>query len=405
MLLGPVSQVVTLRGLPDRGPIRDDALEIIVNAGIVVEDGVIVRIGPFADLKNEGKLHEIEEPCVLLPGFVDAHTHICFGGSRARDYAARISGVTYEEILQNGGGIYDTVGKTRQCPEKELLDLTLRRLDRHVSEGVTTCEIKSGYGLSVEAELKMLHVIQEASQHQPSSIVPSCLAAHVPAREFENPKDYLEYILADLLPRVKREALAARVDIFVEPSAFPVNMAREYLRQAKALGFAITVHADQFTPGGGMLAVQVGALSADHLESCDDACIAALSKSDTTATVLPGASIGLGMKFAPARKLLDSGCRVVIASDWNPGSAPMGDLLAQAALISAFEKLSNAETFAAITFRGARSLQLNDRGILAPGMRADFVAFPVADYREILYHQGKLKPNRVWVAGKEIVNP
>src|SRR5690606_470112 len=389
MLLGPISQAVTLRELPDKGAIRDEELEVIADAGIVVEDGIITRIGSFAALKNAGTLVEIDEPCVVLPGFVDAHTHLCFAGSRAHDYSLRISGVSYEEILAHGGGIYDTVKKTWQSPQAELLNLTLRRLDRHLTEGVTTCEIKSGYGLSVESELKMLNVIREAATLHPATLVPTCLAAHVPAKEFDDPSQYLQYLVASLLPLVKRQSLANRVDIFVEPSAFTVHDAEMYLRQARYLGFDVVVHADQFTSGGSMLAVKMNALSADHLESSVDAGIAALSKSNTTATVLPGASIGLGMNFAPARKILDKGCSLAIASDWNPGSAPMGDLLAQAALISAFEKLSNAETFSGITFRAAKALGLTDRGILSPGMRADFVAFPVSDYREILYHQGK----------------
>ena len=319
-------------------------------------------------------------------------------------YSLRISGDTYEEILRRGGGIYDTVEKTRQCPEAKLLDLTLRRLDRHLAEGVTTCEIKSGYGLSVESELKMLNVIRKAAAQHPSTLVPTCLAAHVPAREFDDPVQYLQYLVANMLPLVKRESLSNRVDIFVEPSAFTAYDAEMYLRQARYLGFEVVVHADQFTPGGSLVAVKMNAQSADHLEASGDAAITALSQSNTTATVLPGASLGLGMNFAPARKLLDKGCSVAIASDWNPGSAPMGDLLTQAALISAFEKLSNAETFAGITFRAARALGLTDRGVLTPGMRADFVAFQISDYREILYHQGKLKPYRVWVAGEEIVN-
>lgn len=404
MVVGPISQVITLKGLPYKGAIRDEDLEIIVDAGIVVEHGLISRIGPFAQLKRAGTLVEVHEPCVMLPGFVDAHTHLCFAGSRAGDYSLRISGDTYEEILRRGGGIYDTVEKTRQCPEAILLDLTLRRLDRHLAEGVTTCEIKSGYGLTVESELKMLNVVRKAAAQHPSTLVPTCLAAHVPAREFADPVQYLQYLVANMLPLVKRESLSNRVDIFVEPSAFTTHDAEMYLRQARYLGFEVVVHADQFTPGGSMVAVKMNAQSADHLEASGDAAIAALSQSNTTATVLPGASLGLGMNFAPARKLLDKGCSVAIASDWNPGSAPMGDLLTQAALISAFEKLSNAETFAGITLRAARALGLTDRGVLAPGMRADFVAFPISDYREILYHQGKLKPYRVWVAGEEIVN-
>lgn len=295
----------------------------------------------------------------------------------------------------------DTVQKTRACDGKMLVELLLQRLARHASEGVTTCEIKSGYGLSVEHELKILHAIGEAAELQPVSLVSTCLAAHITPPEFESPAMYLEHILAELLPIVSRESLAQRVDIFIEPSAFPAAIAASFLKRAMSMGFMATVHADQFTTGGSAVAIDVGAISADHLEASGDDDIKALAASSVTATVLPGASLGLGMHFAPARKILDYGCALVIASDWNPGSAPMGDLLMQASVLSAQQKLSNAETLSAVTFRAARALGLSDRGTLEAGKRADFIAFPVDDYREILYHQGKLKPSRVWIAGKE----
>ena len=170
------------------------------------------------------------------------------------------------------------------------------------------------------------------------------------------------------------------------------------------MGFDLVVHADQFTTGGSRIAVETGALSADHLEASTDIEIKQLAASDTVAVVLPGASLGLGIGFAPARKLLDAGASMAIASDWNPGSAPMGDLLTQAAILGAFEKLSTAETFAALTFRAAKALNLNDRGTIEPGKLADMQAFPCADYREILYHQGKLKPAKVWKRGETGVN-
>jgi imidazolonepropionase len=202
----------------------------------------------------------------------------------------------------------------------------------------------------------------------------------------------LNYVFHDLLPVIKNEKLSNRVDIFIEESAFDANNALTYLNRAKQMGFDITVHADQFTTGGSAVAVKSGAVSADHLEASRDAEIKILANSDTVAVVLPGASLGLGMAYAPARKLLDAGACLAIASDWNPGSAPMGDLLMQAAVMSAAEKLNTAEVFAGLTFRAAKALRLNDRGILAPGMRADLQAYPTNDYREILYQQGKLKP-------------
>lgn len=402
ILYGPITQLLTMASLPDKGAITDAALEIIPDAGMLVEGGRIVAVDSFAALKGSGTLVELVSPCVVIPGLIDTHTHLCFAGSRATDYSNRISGKTYQEILESGGGIMDTVTKTRHCDEHTLLELTLRRLARHASEGVTTCEIKSGYGLSVEHELKMLRTIREAARRQPVTLVSTCLAAHVTPPEFPSAASYLDHIAAELLPVVSRESLAERVDIFVEPAAFPAALAVPFLKRAMSMGFAAVVHADQFTTGGSAVAIEVGAASADHLESSGDDEIRALAASDVTATVLPGASFGLGMNFAPARKLLDSGCALVIASDWNPGSAPMGDLLMQASVLSAQQKLSNAETLSALTCRAARALGLHDRGTLEAGKRADFIAFPVDDFREILYHQGKLKPTRVWIAGNDI---
>jgi len=253
--------------------------------------------------------------------------------------------------------------------------------------------------LETLSELKQLRVIAQASAQTKASLVSTCLAAHMVPKDFGgNQTEYLSYVFHDLLPVVKQEELSNRVDVFIEESAFNADTASVYLNRAKQMGFDITVHADQFTTGGSAVAVKIGAISADHLEASKDAEIKLLAKSDTVAVVLPGASLGLGMPYAPARKLLDAGACLAIASDWNPGSAPMGDLLTQAAILSAAEKLNTTETFAGLTYRAAKALNLDDRGTLAPGMRADMQAYPCSDYREILYQQGKLKPANVWTA-------
>jgi imidazolonepropionase len=227
--------------------------------------------------------------------------------------------------------------------------------------------------------------------------VPAFLGAHTIPRDFDgDSKGYLHYLKTMVLPQIKKEGLCSRMDIFIEETAFAIEESLDYLRAGKKLGFDITVHADQFTTGGSEVAVQVGALSADHLEASGEREIALLAKSNTVAVVLPGASLGLGIGFAPARQLLDAGCSVAIASDWNPGSAPMGDLLVQASIMGMYEKLSAAETFAGLTCRAAAALGLLDRGIIEAGKKADLMAFPTNDYREILYHQGAMKPFKVW---------
>ncbi|MFB6454510.1 imidazolonepropionase [Chitinophaga sp. Hz27] len=408
MLIGPFSQILPMSGLQLKGALQDEQLPVIHNGGIIVEGNTIVAVGPFNELQQEYPQHElfqINEPLVLMPGFIDCHTHICFDGSRSRDYAMRIAGKSYLEIARAGGGIWDSVTKTRIADQVTLTENTIARANRHLQEGVTTIEVKSGYGLDFDSELKMLKAIQLAGQHTPATLVPTCLAAHMKPRDFEGSETaYLDWVLQELLPAIKAGSLSDRVDIFIEETAFSAAAATAYLKSAAALGFKATVHADQFTAGGAAVAVATGALSADHLEASTDKEIAMLAASDTVAVVLPGASLGLGMQYAPARKLLNEGACVAIASDWNPGSAPMGDLLMQAAVMSAAEKLSTAEVFAALTFRAAPALELKNAGQLAPGFLADMQAYPTNDYRDILYFQGKLKPSRVWKNGEIVSN-
>ncbi|MCS6833396.1 MAG: imidazolonepropionase, partial [Flammeovirgaceae bacterium] len=326
---------------------------------------------------------------------------LCFAGSRAIDYDKRIAGASYLEIAQSGGGIWDSVQKTRRASEHQLAHLTAQRANRHLSEGVTTIEVKSGYGLSVAEETKLLQAIAKATQLTKADLIPTCLAAHILPKDFDgDEKRYLEIISHELLPLLKQENLTQRVDIFVEQGAFSYENAKRYLLQANLLGFELTVHADQFSIGGSQLAVELNARSADHLEASKEPQIRLLAHSNTVAIALPGASLGLGMAYAPARQLLDNGAILAIASDWNPGSAPMGDLLTQAALLSAAEKLTAPETFAALTFRAAHALGLSDRGKLDKNLLADFQAYPCDDYREILYHQGKMKPISVWKKGE-----
>jgi len=399
-LIGPF-QIVTMDHLNEKGPIKDNQLEIINSGGVIIEDGLIVETGNFDILSKRHSLEvePLDEYSVLLPGMVDAHTHTCFAGSRANDYALKIDGFSYQEILSKGGGIYDTVNKTRNASEKTLFNLTKDRINNLFNSGVTTLEIKSGYGLSLKDELKMLEVISDLSKQSIADIIPTCLAAHVKPVEFDTNAEYLSFLTAELLPKVKQRNLSRRVDIFIEKNAFQTEESLEYLKKAKKLGFDITVHADQFTTGGSQVAIEVNARSADHLEVSSKKEIKSLANSNTVATVLPGASLGLGIPFAPARKLLDAGCCLAIASDYNPGSAPMGDLLVQAAMLSIYQKLSFAETYAGISFRAAKALGLNNRGKIAAGQNADLVSFPTNDYREILYNQGQLKPSIVWKKG------
>jgi imidazolonepropionase len=402
-LIGPIRQVLTLDHLPVKGALRDEQLEILSHAGILMEREYIQKVGAWEELKQEfpeAELQELDGDYVALPGLVDCHTHLCFGGSRARDFALRNAGKTYLEIAQAGGGIWDTVTQTRSLDQERLAGITAKNANRLLREGVTSIEVKSGYGLSVAEELKLLRAIKQASADTAADLIPTCLAAHLCPKDWKgSPSEYLTEIADQLFPVILEENLSTRIDAFVEKSAFSPEEILPYLEKAKQMGFDLTVHADQFSCGGSAVAVRLGARSADHLEASGDAEIQALASSNTVAVALPGASIGLGMAFTPARKLLDAGACLAVASDWNPGSAPMGDLLAQASILATFEKLSTAEVLAGITFRAASALGLSDRGKLTPGQLADFILFPSSDYREILYQQGKIKPEGVWKRG------
>lgn len=409
-LIGPISQLVTLSDLPERGAIKDELLQPLPDAGILLWGELIYKTGSYADLLAEATtlkatFVKLEGDYVCLPGFVDAHTHICFAGSRSNDYAMRNAGKSYLDISLSGGGIWDTVQQTRKASLEELVKLTSDRAQRHLQEGVTTIEVKSGYGLNIEEELKMLRAIKLADAQSGADLVATCLAAHTLPKDFEGTHGtYLELMAEQLFPVLQKEQLCTRIDAFIEHGAFSAEMIGPYFIKAQQYGFTITVHADQFSAAGSAVAVAFNAISADHLEASGDKEIELLATSNVMAVALPGASIGLGCAFTPARKILDAGMSLAIASDWNPGSAPMGDLLTQAAILGTFEKLSNAEVLAGITYRAAHALNLHDRGQLTPSFLADFTLFAVVDYKEILYQQGKLKPAQVWKNGTCIYN-
>lgn len=406
LLIGPFRQLLPMAHLPDRGSLADEVLRPIAEGGLLVEGEAVYRVGKFNELLEEAtalraRIVELSEDYVALPGWIDVHTHLCFAGSRARDYALRNAGSTYLEISQAGGGIWDSVQQTRRATQVELAQLTAQRANRHLQNGVTTIEVKSGYGLSVTEELKQLRAIKAAGELTAADLIGTCLAAHTLPRDYTGtPEEYLAEMAQQLLPQLKQEKLTNRVDAFIEQGAFSAEHIAPYFAEARQLGFQLTVHADQFHAFGSQVAVEFGAVSADHLEASEEAEIQLLAQSPVVPVALPGASLGLGCAFAPARRLLDAGASLAIASDWNPGSAPMGDLLTQAAILGTFEKLTTAEVLAGLTYRAALALGLTDRGQLVPGQLADFLLFPAADYREILYQQGQLKPAQVWKRGQ-----
>lgn len=404
ILIGPFSQLLSFDKTPLKGALGDDQIEIAKNAGIVVEDGKIVAIGDYHDLKksvhNEAELLLMEGDTVCVPGYIDCHTHLAFAGNRANDFALRNAGASYLEIAESGGGIWSTVLHTRAASESDLTAHIVHYAKELLAQGITTIEVKSGYGLSIKEELKILRAIKKAQQALSVDLIPTCLAAHMKPKDYTgSSKDYLNEIARELFPVLKSEQLTNRIDAFIEKSAFTADQIEQYFSKAKEMGFDITVHADQFSTSGSAVAVRFEAVSADHLEASTDLEIELLANSHTVAVALPGASIGIGCAFTPARKLLDRGACLAIATDWNPGSAPMGQLMIQATILATAEKLSNAELFAAITYRAAQALHLSDRGRLRKGEFADFVVYKTNNYQNITYSQGTLKPIQVWKKG------
>ncbi|MEY2904376.1 MAG: hypothetical protein RJA52_392 [Bacteroidota bacterium] len=405
ILIGPFKQIISCSDVPLKGPVNELMLGIEKDSWLLISDGKIKKIGPFDTFKERQNFEiiEVSQPSVVFPGFIDCHTHICFAGSRIDDFSKKLEGKTYLEIAESGGGIELTVEATRKAKWNLLVEFTAARIMKLRAQGVTTVEIKSGYGLDPVHEINHLKAIKNAGELTGSHIVPTCLAAHtIPKEYLDRPEEYLELIVRDIFPQLKNQHLTNRIDIFIEKSAFQVKESYPYLREIKNWGFDLTVHADQFTPGGSKLAVEFGARSADHLEASGDLEIKMLANSNTIPVVLPGASLGLGLDFAPARRILDAGGSLAVASDWNPGSAPMGQLLTQLAILAVYEKLTIPECIASITTRAAAALGINDRGALKKGYYADFSIFSTDDYRDIIYRQGSLVPQEVWINGKKM---
>ena len=389
-------QLLTLRGdsLPRRGAALRD-LGMVPNGAVLIKDGVIVDAGParrIEKLPASRRAREIDAAGrVVMPGFVDSHTHLVFGRPRLVDYEMRLAGASYAEIAAAGGGILSSVEAVRSMSAAQLETQARASLAAMAGHGTTTLEAKSGYALDEAGERKTLRLLAKLNG-DPLDIVPTYLGAHLTPPEYRGQADaYIDWMGAEMMPKIRRRRLARFVDIYCDDGAFTLDQSRRHLDRARRLGFGLKIHAEQFArTGAARLAVELGAASADHLEQAGDEDIRALAQSSTIATLLPGSVFHLGLrKYAPARALIEAGAAVALATDFNPGTSPTYSMQMILSLACTEMRMSPAEAIAAATINGAHALGLAASiGSLEPAKQADLLILNVSDYRELPYYFG-----------------
>ncbi|MDQ6810074.1 MAG: imidazolonepropionase [Verrucomicrobiota bacterium] len=402
------SQLVTLAGpaRPRTGKEMRD-IGVIQNGGMLLRDGMIEKVGASDEIARAATPNTViidAEQRVVLPGFVDAHTHPVFAGNRVDEFEMRATGATYEEIAEGGGGIQSTVRKTRAATESELLAQAREHADWFLQCGTTTVEAKSGYGLSLEDEIKILRVIHELNGATPIEFVPTFLGAHaIPSGQ--NADDYLDLVINEMLPQIAAERLAEYCDVFCERGYFDVATSRRVLSAGKKHGLRLRIHADQLTnSGAAILAAELGATTADHLEQTESDGISAMARAGVQPVLLPASVYALGKVHYPrARQMIEAGLAVVLASDFNPGSSPTPSLQMVLSLAATQMKMTVAEGLTACTINAACSLNRGDRvGSLEPGKVANFAIYDCTDYRELGYYFGFSQTHSVYVQGESV---
>jgi len=391
-LIVNIGQLLTMEG---DGPVKGEqmkTLPLIEQAAVGIKNGRVAWIGSNEEAKTISASHLIDaEGKLVTPGLVDPHTHLVFAGSREHELSLKQQGVSYLDILKRGGGILSTVRATRAASEEELYEKARVHLNRMLSYGVTTVEAKSGYGLDEETELKQLRVAKRLHQTHHVDVVSTFLGAHaIPTEHQDNPDEFLQQMV-DLLDVIKQEQLAEFVDIFCETGVFTVEQSRTFLQKAKEKGFAVKIHADEIDPlGGTELAVEVGALSADHLVGASKAGIQQLAHANTIAVLLPGTSFYLGKgKYANARQMIEEGAAVALATDFNPGSSPTENLQFIMTLAALYLRMTPEEIWQAVTVNAAYAINRGqDAGRIMIGRRADIVIWDAPNYMYVPYHYG-----------------
>lgn len=409
LVIRNAAQLVTPLGRSARRGVEMRDLRILENASVVIRDQVIDWVGADRDLPRlPADITSIDaNGKTILPGFVDSHTHLIHAGTREAEFEQRLSGASYQEIAARGGGINASVVSTRRASRAELKELARARLQRLLQFGVTTVEVKSGYGLSNADEIKCLEVIADLNAEGPVELMPTFLGAHAVPPEYRQDRDaYVRLLVEEMLPEVSRSGLARFCDVFCETGVFSLAESERILGRARELGFQLKMHADELTPlGGAELAARLGAVSADHLLCVTPAGMQALASAGTVATLLPGTAFFLGVQCAPARALIEHGLAVALASDCNPGTCPTENVPLVGTMACTQMRMLPAEVVTALTLNGAAALgRADDLGSIEPGKQADLAIFDVPDYRQLFYHFGI---NHAWKVIKRgvVVSP
>jgi imidazolonepropionase len=398
LIIKNAAELVTCSGFAaKKGPEMAD-LKIIKNGAVLIKNGIIAAVGGSRDIEKQLKQDSIDQSDFdiidargksVLPGFVDSHTHLVFGGYRAEEFSWRLRGDSYMQIMQRGGGIANTVEATRQASAQELLQAGIKRLNSMLSFGVTTVEGKSGYGLNCEAEIKQLDVMARLDQVHYIDVVPTFLGAHAVPKDYKGKQDaFIDFMISDVLPRVIEQQLAEFCDVFCEKDVFSIEQSRRLLMRAKELGLKLKLHADEIVQlGGAELAAELGAVSADHLLQASDRGIKDMAAAGVVATLLPATAFSLKEAYADARKMIDADCAVALATDFNPGSCFTESIPLVFALATLYMNMSTEEAISALTINGAAALDRADLiGSIDAGKKGDVVVLEFPSYTYIPYH-------------------
>lgn len=393
LIIKNASQLVTCSGFSAKKGKEMSDLSLIENGTVIITDSIISYVGKDCPLLSDYPDHQVIDATgkAVLPGFVDSHTHFIFGGYREEEFSWRMRGDSYMSIMERGGGIHNTMNATRKASFEELKETGRRRLDSMLAMGVTTVEGKSGYGMDKETELKQLEVMKDLNEEHPVDIVSTFMGAHATPQEYKGKEDeFLDYMIREVMPEVKKKNLADCCDIFCERNVFDIEQSRRYLAAARDLGFNLKIHADEIvTLGGAELAVELGALSADHLLQASDQGIAELAGSKTLATLLPCTAFSLKEHYARGRYMIDSGCAVALATDLNPGSSFTNSIPLLFALACIYMQLSPEEAVTAVTINGAAAVGRADKiGSIDVGKQGDLVILEYPSYKFLPYHIG-----------------